>query len=133
MKEILVPIFKNGQCVYDSPSVMEIQKHCKEQLETMWEESRRLVNPQEVFVDLSGQLDAKDTTIVKEYPMPYQGKDGEIPYYAINNAENDALFLKYKELVNKIPNFYLLGRLAEYKYYNIDAIVDRALTVAEEI
>ena len=43
------------------------------------------------------------------------------------------LCLKYKELVNKIPNFYLLGRLAEYKYYNIDAIVDRALTVAEEI
>ena len=85
------------------------------------------------FKYLSGQLDAKDTTIVKEYPMPYQGKDGEIPYYAINNAENDALFLKYKELVNKIPNFYLLGRLAEYKYYNIDAIVDRALTVAEEI
>lgn len=80
------------------------------------------------FKYLSGQLDAKDTTIVKEYPMPYQGKDGEIPYYAINNAENDALFLKYKELVNKIPNFYLLGRLAEYKYYNIDAIVDRALT-----
>ena len=85
------------------------------------------------FKYLSGQLDAKDTTIVKEYPMPYQGKDGEIPYYAINNAENDALFLKYKELVNKIPNFYLLGRLAEYKYYNIDAIVDRALMVAEEI
>lgn len=56
MKEILVPIFKNGQCVYDSPSVMEIQKHCKEQLETMWEESRRLVNPQEVFVDLSDKL-----------------------------------------------------------------------------
>ena len=56
MKEILVPIFKNGQCVYDSPSVMDIQKHCKEQLETMWEESRRLVNPQEVFVDLSDKL-----------------------------------------------------------------------------
>lgn len=56
MKEILVPIFKNGQCVYNSPSVMEIQKHCKEQLETMWEESRRLVNPQEVFVDLSDKL-----------------------------------------------------------------------------
>lgn len=56
MKEILVPIFKNGQCVYDPPSVMEIQKHCKEQLETMWEESRRLVNPQEVFVDLSDKL-----------------------------------------------------------------------------
>lgn len=56
MKEILVPVFKNGQCVYESPSVMEIQKYCKEQLDTMWEESRRLVNPQEVFVDLSDRL-----------------------------------------------------------------------------
>ena len=56
MKEILIPIFKNGQCVYQSPSVMEIQKYCKEQLDTMWEESRRLVNPQEVYVDLSDQL-----------------------------------------------------------------------------
>lgn len=85
------------------------------------------------FKYLSGQLSAKDTTIVKEYPMPYSGKEGEIPYYAINNKENDALFDKYRALVEKIPNFYLLGRLAEYKYYNIDAIVDRALTVAEQM
>ena len=56
MKELLIPIFKNGQCVYESPSVMEIQNYCKEQLDTMWEESRRLVNPQEVYVDLSDRL-----------------------------------------------------------------------------
>lgn len=85
------------------------------------------------FKYLSGQLDAPDTTIVKEYPMPYQGAKGEIPYYAINNEKNDALFEQYRQLVTKIPNFYLLGRLAEYKYYNIDAIVDRALTMAEQI
>lgn len=85
------------------------------------------------FKYLSGQLDAEDTTIVKEYPMPYTGAEGEIPYYAINNEENDGLFARYKALVDKIPNFRLLGRLAEYKYYNIDAIVDRALSVAEEI
>lgn len=85
------------------------------------------------FKYLSGQLSAKDTTIVKEYPMSYSGKEGEIPYYAINNKENDALFDKYRALVEKIPNFYLLGRLAEYKYYNIDAIVDRALTVVEQM
>lgn len=85
------------------------------------------------FKYLSGQLEAPDTTIVKEYPMPYRGAEGEIPYYAINNEENDALFAKYKSLVDKIPNFYLLGRLAEYKYYNIDAIVERALDMAEEM
>ncbi len=85
------------------------------------------------FKYLTGQLDAPDTTIVREYPMPYSGGEGEIPYYAINNSENDGLFEKYRKLVEKIPHFTLLGRLAEYKYYNIDAIVDRALTVAEQM
>ena len=85
------------------------------------------------FKYLSGQMEAPETTIVKEYPMSYSGEKDEIPYYAINNKENDSLFTKYKKLVDKIPGFYLLGRLAEYKYYNIDAIVDRALTVAEQI
>ncbi|MCR5691661.1 MAG: UDP-galactopyranose mutase [Eubacterium sp.] len=85
------------------------------------------------FKYLTGQLDKEDTTIVKEYPMPYSGKEGEIPYYAINNEANNALYEKYVKLVEKIPQFHLLGRLAEYKYYNIDAIVDRALTLAREI
>lgn len=83
------------------------------------------------FKYLSGQMEAKDTTIVKEYPMPYSGAEGQIPYYAINNEKNDALFARYKALVEKIPGFYLLGRLAEYKYYNIDAIVERALDLVE--
>jgi nicotinate phosphoribosyltransferase len=56
MKEILIPIFQNGQCVYETPSVMEIRDFCKEQLETIWEETRRFVNPQEVYVDLSNEL-----------------------------------------------------------------------------
>ena len=85
------------------------------------------------FKYLSGQLDAPDTTIVKEYPLAYEGLDGQIPYYAINNEENDALFEKYRKMVDKIPKFYLLGRLAEYKYYNIDAIVDRALALSQQI
>ena len=85
------------------------------------------------FKYLSGQLDMEDTTIVKEYPKAYSGSEGEIPYYAINNSENDALFEKYKALVDQIPGFYLLGRLAEYKYYNIDAIVERALDLAERV
>ncbi len=56
MKEILIPIFQNGQCVYETPDVMEIQAYCKEQMDTLWEESRRLVNPQAVYVDLSDRL-----------------------------------------------------------------------------
>lgn len=56
MKELLVPIFLNGNCVYHSPKVMDIRSHCQQELQTLWEESRRLVNPQEVFVDLSKPL-----------------------------------------------------------------------------
>lgn len=56
MKEILIPVFQNGQCVYEMPDVMDIQKYCKEQLETLWEETRRLINPQAVYVDLSDRL-----------------------------------------------------------------------------
>ncbi len=56
LREILVPVFKDGICVYDSPSVMEIKEYCKKEQNSLWDESRRLVNPQEVHVDLSKKL-----------------------------------------------------------------------------
>lgn len=56
MKEILVPIFLKGECVYTSPSVMEIRKICEQELNTLWEETRRLINPHEMYVDLSNAL-----------------------------------------------------------------------------
>ena len=56
IEEILIPVFKKGQCVYTSPKVMEIRDYCQEQLNLLWDESRRLVNPQEVYVDLSKPL-----------------------------------------------------------------------------
>ena len=56
VRELLVPIFKDGECVYTSPSVMEIREYCKKELDTVWEESKRLVNPHRVHVDLSKKL-----------------------------------------------------------------------------
>ncbi len=56
LREIMVPVFKNGECIYESPSVMDIQKYCKEEMATLWDESKRLVNPHEVYVDLSKKL-----------------------------------------------------------------------------
>ena len=56
MKEIMVPIFKDGVCVYHSPKVMEIREYCKKELDTLWDETKRLVNPHEVHVDLSNEL-----------------------------------------------------------------------------
>jgi nicotinate phosphoribosyltransferase len=56
IRELLVPVFLNGECVYKSPSVMEIRDICAKEKQTLWEESQRLVNPQEVYVDLSQEL-----------------------------------------------------------------------------
>ena len=68
------------------------------------------------FKYLTGQKDTDGTTIVKEYPFAYTGAKGEIPYYAILNEENQALYEKYRALTDGMKNFHLLGRLAEYKY-----------------
>jgi len=84
------------------------------------------------FKYLTGQK-AEDTTIVKEYPFAYTGAEGEIPYYAIMNEENNALYQKYAQLAKKLPDFHLLGRLAEYKYYNIDAMAANAMELARSL
>lgn len=56
IKELLMPIFIKGKCVYESPSVMEIRDYCKKELDTLWDETRRLINPHNVYVDLSNEL-----------------------------------------------------------------------------
>lgn len=56
MREILKPIFINGECVYQSPSVMEIAAYCEEEKKTLWDETKRLFNPHKVYVDLSHKL-----------------------------------------------------------------------------
>jgi nicotinate phosphoribosyltransferase len=56
VKELLVPVFLNGECVYESPSVWEIRSYCKTQLETLWDEHKRLINPHILPVDLSQKL-----------------------------------------------------------------------------
>ena len=81
---------------------------------------------------LTGQK-CKGTTISKEYPSAYTGENGQIPYYSIANEENYELYRKYKEEVANIPNFHLLGRLAEYQYYNIDVMVERAMELVDKI
>lgn len=85
------------------------------------------------FQYLTGQQGCDGTTIVREYPFAYTGAQGEIPYYAILNAENEALYDKYRALTAHLDHFYLLGRLAEYKYYNMDAMARKALDMAERI
>ena len=55
-KELLVPIFQNGELVYNMPSLPEIQKYCAEQVDTLWDEVKRFDNPHTYYVDLSQKL-----------------------------------------------------------------------------
>lgn len=56
MREMMIPVFRKGECVYHSPKVMEIREYCSAELDTLWDETRRLVNPHNVYVDLSQKL-----------------------------------------------------------------------------
>ena len=56
MKELLIPVIKNGKAIYHSPKVMDIQEYCKKEKETLWCETKRFSNPQTVYVDLSKKL-----------------------------------------------------------------------------
>ncbi len=56
MREIMIPVFRNGECCYESPKVMDIREYCRKELDTLWDETRRLVNPHKVYVDLSKKL-----------------------------------------------------------------------------
>lgn len=56
LKEILVPVFKKGECVYESPSTMEIRDFCTREKDTLWDETKRFENPHKVYVDLSKKL-----------------------------------------------------------------------------
>ena len=73
------------------------------------------------------------TTIAIEYPLAYDRKayEGNIPYYPIFTDSNWAKYEKYCKLIENISNLYLVGRLAEYKYYNMDAIIEKALNLYE--
>jgi UDP-galactopyranose mutase len=71
---------------------------------------------------LSGQL-KNSTTISREYPQ----KEGE-PFYPIPNSENEEVFKKYKKETINLNNVIFAGRLAEYKYYNMDQVVGRVLS-----
>lgn len=68
--------------------------------------------------------DSNKTIITYEYPADYQ--KGMEKYYTVNNAKNDELAAKYKELAKNEQNIIFGGRLAEYKYYDMDDVIKSA-------
>lgn len=85
------------------------------------------------FKYLTGQNKPGVTTIMKEFSRAYTGAADEIPYYAIANEETAALYARYAAKAAAFPRLHLLGRLAEYRYYNMDAIVAGALKLSREL
>jgi UDP-galactopyranose mutase len=73
--------------------------------------------------------DSKNTVILKEYPREYNGNN--IPYYPKFTKESQNIYLKYKILANEFDNLILVGRLAEFKYYDMDDVIKRALEIFE--
>ncbi len=75
--------------------------------------------------------DSKNTTILKEYPQKYI-KNENTPYYPVFTDINQEKYSRYFEHSKEFKNLILVGRLAEYKYYDMDDIVKRALDVFEK-
>ena len=69
LRQLLVPIFKGGECVYSSPSVMEIRDICTEEKESLWDETKRFANPHEMYVDLSDKLYRIKSEILEELSL----------------------------------------------------------------
>ena len=66
------------------------------------------------------------TVITKEYPSEW--KEGDEPYYPVNDEKNNKLYEKYRELAEKEKNVIFGGRLGEYKYYDMDKIIEKVLS-----
>jgi UDP-galactopyranose mutase len=79
------------------------------------------------FKHLTGQQHP-GTSIVREYPQA----EGE-PYYPIPRNENEVLYKRYEQLADKEPNVTFVGRLAQYRYYNMDQVVAAALKAAAKL
>jgi len=86
------------------------------------------------FKYLTRQEIKDNTTILKEFSAQYDINNEKFadPYYPITNDENLGLYNKYKKDLESFNNIILCGRLAEYKYYNMDAVIGRALEISKK-
>ena len=75
----------------------------------------------------------KGTTYAVEYPLHYENNKDAEPYYPVITKESKILYAKYEEKAKNIKNLIYAGRLADFKYYNMDMALKRALEVYEKI
>jgi len=80
------------------------------------------------FKHITGQVSEK-STYAYEFPRAFTDRKLQIPYYPIPKKENEATLNKYLKNISKLSQVIFCGRLADYKYYNMDQVVARALTI----
>lgn len=80
---------------------------------------------------LTGQV-SPVTTLVSEYPCAYDNPHEQVPLYPILNDKNREQHRKYVRMVSGLSNFSMIGRLAEYRYYDMDQMVARALRAVDD-
>ena len=85
------------------------------------------------FKLMTGQEVPGVTTIMREYSHAYEPGSGQTPYYAIIEDDNIRLYEAYRDRAASFANLRLVGRLAEYRYYDMDGVVASALRVAEDV
>lgn len=66
-RKLQMPVFLSGECVYRLPSLDEIREYCRQQVDTLWDETKRFVNPQKYYVDLSGKLWSVKNSLIEEH------------------------------------------------------------------
>lgn len=71
------------------------------------------------------------TVITREYPAEYE--KGMEPYYPVNDDKNQQLYLRYREMADKLENVYFGGRLGEYKYYDMDKVIRSAFDFLDKL
>ena len=77
--------------------------------------------------------DVRGTTYEIEYSLPYNPREKNEPYYPLITAESQKLYKKYSELAAEIENLYICGRLGDFKYYNMDQALEKAIEVSGRI
>ena len=85
------------------------------------------------FKNMTGQELPGKTTIMREYPGAYVPGSGQTPYYPIPGEENQRLYDAYRARADAVLNLQPAGRLAEYRYYDMDAVVASALDLSDSI
>lgn len=77
--------------------------------------------------------EVRGTTYAVEYPLPYKQGEAMEPYYPVLTEESQKLFRKYYDEAKQVRGLAFAGRLAEFKYYNMDQAIRRALDLAREL